>query len=1077
MRNGLPVFVRIVWACAVILFSLTGMAQSVPNPTIETPNVATLDKFGSIPVDQVTGTPNISIPIHQLHFGKITVPIALRYHPGALRVSAHESWVGMGWDLQSGGSITRVVRGAPDEYNAAVPVNTSSDGYYPVSSTDGALLVNGSSNWYTPQKLDTFFSGLTQNESMIDVSADEFTFNFMGHTGKFYYEGPTLGWQVASDEKIQVQLNSTPFLNGGSSGGVVGTLISEYPANQLLVNATNVNEEFQSQVLSGFVLTVPDGTKFYFGGINSAGNGIGIEFYTFYNMNGPTFDANSWLLTKIVDVDGNEVDFNYSASYAVADLGIGFYAFTNACQVTTGGWLGQAGSAVTTFTNMTMNLNQYQGMLSLPLYLDNITCNNETITFIRQQANSLRLAANIYTFNPSNTTGYSNEFGIFKGLLGDGQTINGQPIQGINNLQWMELKSINITDGNGAPGPNGAKGIGQGYRQYTFAYNPSTSQRLTLTNLQELDNAGNSIEKYTFGYTNTYNGTNGLMSTGYSGDQSDHWGYFNATTVSAAIPGTPDGTNNGSIFAAKVTNPQAILTGLLTSITYPTGGHVTLTWEAHYYSQVVDNTQSRQALASQTGYAGGCRIKEIQSYLANNTLVHDKKYLYIRGYSPGNPGGTGSSGVLNGNPTYFMTLSSRWGIAHEIQESIQVVSLNSLGVYGYNAEGSYLAYDQVVELNEDNSYIISYFTNYGPDLNNVNHYDVPPIGSVGWLPTDCYFPYSELDLERGKPIGTFKYNASGVLVEKTGYTYRSDAGRFNNPLRLISLNNSYSGCTVTDALLLASAFYRYTYCYYPVSQTVTTYDQHGKNPQTLTTGFQYNANNLVSVRTETDSKGETIVTTYKYPPDMTDATSLAMTAAHILTPVMQTSVTNNGVAVSTTTTNYATFTPAAGVTLYKPQTTQVQIGSNPVETRTSFYSYDAYGNIAELSKTNDIHEVYLWGYFGQYPVAKLSGSNATISQVISTLGSGYQGAINAITNSPSAPSDGNLQHLLGPLRSISGTLVTVYTYLPLSGVTSYTDPRGMITSYQYDNFQRLQLITDNDGNVLKTFNYNYEIPQ
>jgi len=54
--------------------------------------------------------------------------------------------------------------------------------------------------------------------------------------------------------------------------------------------------------------------------------------------------------------------------------------------------------------------------------------------------------------------------------------------------------------------------------------------------------------------------------------------------------------------------------------------------------------------------------------------------------------------------------------------------------------------------------------------------------------------------------------------------------------------------------------------------------------------------------------------------------------------------------------------------------------------------------------------------------------------------------------------------------------VTTYTYLPLTGITSETDPKGEISFYTYDNFQRLQMITDNDGNVLKTFNYQYQNP-
>ncbi len=51
--------------------------------------------------------------------------------------------------------------------------------------------------------------------------------------------------------------------------------------------------------------------------------------------------------------------------------------------------------------------------------------------------------------------------------------------------------------------------------------------------------------------------------------------------------------------------------------------------------------------------------------------------------------------------------------------------------------------------------------------------------------------------------------------------------------------------------------------------------------------------------------------------------------------------------------------------------------------------------------------------------------------------------------------------------------VTSFTYLPLIGMTSQTDPNGQITYYEYDGFGRLQTIRDHEGNVLETYEYNY----
>ena len=66
---------------------------------------------------------------------------------------------------------------------------------------------------------------------------------------------------------------------------------------------------------------------------------------------------------------------------------------------------------------------------------------------------------------------------------------------------------------------------------------------------------------------------------------------------------------------------------------------------------------------------------------------------------------------------------------------------------------------------------------------------------------------------------------------------------------------------------------------------------------------------------------------------------------------------------------------------------------------------------------------------------------------------------------------------LAKLRNITGALVTSYTYKPLIGVTSETDPQGKTIYYEYDGFNRLKLIRDKDNKILKTFDYKYQQQQ
>jgi hypothetical protein len=54
-----------------------------------------------------------------------------------------------------------------------------------------------------------------------------------------------------------------------------------------------------------------------------------------------------------------------------------------------------------------------------------------------------------------------------------------------------------------------------------------------------------------------------------------------------------------------------------------------------------------------------------------------------------------------------------------------------------------------------------------------------------------------------------------------------------------------------------------------------------------------------------------------------------------------------------------------------------------------------------------------------------------------------------------------------------GAQMVSYTYTPLIGVSSSADARNGLSFYDYDGLQRLLNVRDQDGNILKSFDYNY----
>jgi YD repeat-containing protein len=70
--------------------------------------------------------------------------------------------------------------------------------------------------------------------------------------------------------------------------------------------------------------------------------------------------------------------------------------------------------------------------------------------------------------------------------------------------------------------------------------------------------------------------------------------------------------------------------------------------------------------------------------------------------------------------------------------------------------------------------------------------------------------------------------------------------------------------------------------------------------------------------------------------------------------------------------------------------------------------------------------------------------------------------------------ENSLRAVQNNLRNgLSNAMVTTYTYDPLIGITSMTDPKGYTVYYEYDALNRLVRVKDEDGKIMSENKYHY----
>lgn len=150
----------------------------------KSPNAASLGRFGEVPVSLYTGVPSIEVPLYTLRSRTLAVPVRLQYHGGGVRLDDVAPWVGMGWALQAGGTITHTVRGLDDLDRGGYLLANCGPGTLPVPTVPiptncGRLRDSQVPDYYS--YIERVYAG------QLDTQPDLFSFNFGSYSGKIVF--------------------------------------------------------------------------------------------------------------------------------------------------------------------------------------------------------------------------------------------------------------------------------------------------------------------------------------------------------------------------------------------------------------------------------------------------------------------------------------------------------------------------------------------------------------------------------------------------------------------------------------------------------------------------------------------------------------------------------------------------------------------------------------------------------------------------------------------------------------------------------------------------------------------------
>jgi len=1002
------------------------------NPLLQAPNVATLGKFGDIPVGKYTGIPEINIPLYTIKAKDFELPISISYHAGGIGVGEEASYIGLGWALYAGGMISQMVNGGNDLADVGDVMYNYKDIEMPEAGEDGATYTNyigGNTelDYPTVEITEASYLYYRRNNSDVqeqaeigyenDYEPDMFCYNFGTYSGKFFWHKATNAFQTLDRSKIKIDYKGV-----------------------------NV----------GWTLTTPDGFIYKFNAkepYRTRSCSVGQNGTC---LSKPNF--NNYYLSVILMPTGDSIQFIYNTGdeiYNIAQLSESSSKADPAWPAR--GIYHQPNFA---YDARQMSMSQYT-----PQYLSKII-----------------FPAGYVQFN------WDTRIDII-----NGKRLTNIKIYNYNNVLIKTIDFFNNTYFQGIQSNSDGAfdlGLSQIDPGITFPINDDLKlKRLRLDSIRISDQQN----AYQFFYDNTPLPSKTSFSRDYWGFYN---GKYNKTFLPNLLyydqAGLPDYSNLGGDYTDRRAT-DFTKACVLNKIVYPTKGYTEFQYELNSFSNYhIPNDKG--ATYSGISYGGGLRAHcVIDNDGKGNTIKKTYKYEYTSNgltYSYGKIMDLPKfcrafrlfewyrASINDG----FYNCTDAFGCC-DFPTGYQIVlygdPANGLST---TSQGNYVGYDKVIEIYGDETINMGqveytywneeFYTNResiapgiaqptNGDLTDVTYKDTG--GNI--TKEETYNYDGEVDIIKAYGIKFedisfgdvhYSYNMHEYPIRGSRPILKSKTTKIKD-----NTNNVFITTTTTFEYDLSNGL--------PSSETIVNSDGSTTKKTYTYSSDYYWPNAIYDNRSYVFSQmvNRNIINT---PIEITTLKDNKVIGSDLILYKLSGNLIVPDIKYNLQIQNPLDL-PLLGLT--STYSNYIAPNFNVYFQMNSFYKpvlyfqqYDNLGNILQLQKTNDIPTSYIWGYNNTYPVAKIVG--ADYNTVKTALG-GDAGIANLQTKT----NDADIIGLLAPLRTIPNVFVTTYLYSPLVGITSETDANGQTIKYEYDNFGRLLRTRDIKGNIVKQYDYHY----